>query len=225
MNRTLFAIALLLGGIVPVSAFDYTKNPIEESEYRTNHSMGCMLLQECTEGVVEITGISDIVDYYGEYPAPPDEFHLLLDVFAKIGIRVYLAPEKYFVNNTRGVYHTVSNNFYLNDKFMKNPGHLMSVMRHEGWHAAQDCMAGSIHNNYIAVILDDEEIPELWREMAERTYPAQAVPWEQEATWAGREEGMTLEALRACASDTPMWEIMDPTPLTRQFLVDKGYIK
>ena len=101
----------------------------------------------------------------------------------------------------------------------------MSVMRHEGWHAAQDCMAGSIHNNYIAVILDDEEIPELWREMAERTYPAQAVPWEQEATWAGREEGMTLEALRACASDTPMWEIMDPTPLTRQFLVDKGYIK
>ena len=55
MKRTLFCNLLLLGSIVPVGAFDYTKNPIEESEYRTNHSMGCMLLQECTEGVVEIT--------------------------------------------------------------------------------------------------------------------------------------------------------------------------
>jgi len=225
MKKSLLAFALLLGGIVPVSAFDYTNNPIEESEYRTNHSMGCMLLQECTEGIVQVTGIQDIVDYYGEYPAPPDEFHLLLDVFNKIGIKVYLAPEKYFVKNTRGIYHTVSNNFYLNDHFMKNTGHLMSVMRHEGWHAAQDCMAGTIHNNYIAVIRNDEEIPELWKEMARRTYPENAVPWEQEATWAGRTEGMTLEALRACASDTPMWDIIDPTPLTRQFLVDKGYIK
>ena len=108
---------------------------------------------------------------------------------------------------------------------MNKSGHLMSVMRHEGWHAAQDCMAGTIDNSYIAVIRNDEEIPELWKEMARRTYPVSAVPWEQEATWAGRTEGMTLEALRACASDTPMWDIIDPTPLTRQFLVDKGYIK
>ena len=72
MKKSLLAVALLLGSIVPVSAFDYTKNPIEESEYRTNHSMGCMLLQECTEGVVEVTSIQDIVDYYGEYPVVPD---------------------------------------------------------------------------------------------------------------------------------------------------------
>ena len=225
MKKTLLALALLMGSIVPVSAFDYTKNPIEENEYRTNHSMGCMLLQECTEGVVEITSVQDIVDYYGEYPAPPDEFHLLLDVFAKIGIKVYLAPDKYFVSNTRGVYHTVSNNFYLNDKYMVKPHHLMSVMRHEGWHAAQDCMAGSIHNSYIAVIRNEDDIPQLWKDMAEDLYPPQAVPWEQEATWAGRTENMTLEALQACASDTPMWEEITPTPLTRQFLVDKGYIK
>ena len=225
MKKSLLAFALLLGSIVPVSAFDYTKNPIEESEYRTNHSMGCMLLQECREGVVEVTSVQTLKDYYGDYPDLPDEFNQLLQVFAKIGIKVYIAPEKYFVRNTRGLYHTVSNNFYLNDAFMIKSGHLMSVMRHEGWHAAQDCMAGSIHNNYIAVIRDDQEIPELWKEMARRTYPANAVPWEQEATWAGRTEGMTLEALRACASDTPMWDIIDPTPLTRQFLVDKGYIK
>ena len=184
-----------------------------------------MLLQECTEGVVEVTSVQTLKDYYGDYPDLPAEFGQLLQVFAKIGIKVYIAPEKYFVKNTRGLYHTVSNNFYLNDAFMNKSGHLMSVMRHEGWHAAQDCMAGSIDNSYIAVIRNDEEIPELWKEMARRTYPENAVPWEQEATWAGRTEGMTLEALRACASDTPMWDIIDPTPLTRQFLVDKGYIK
>ena len=225
MKKTLLALALLVGGIIPVSAFDYTKNPIEESEYRTNHSMGCMLLQECTEGVVEITSVEDLEQYYGEYPDLPSEFTQLLEVFSKIGIKVYIAPEKYFVSNTRGIYHTVSNNFYLNDKFMVKPHHLMSVVRHEGWHAAQDCMAGSIHNNYIAVIRDEDDIPQLWKDMASDLYPPSAVPWEQEATWAGREEGMTLEALRACASDTPMWEILEPTPLTRQFLIDKGYIK
>ena len=29
----------------------------------------------------------------------------------------------------------------------------------------QDCMSGSIDNNFIIVIRNDEEIPELWKEM------------------------------------------------------------
>ena len=76
----------------------------------------------------------------------------------------------------------------------------------------------------IAVILDEDKIPFIWKEMAERTYPPSAVPWEQEAAWAGRTEGMTLKALQACA-DGPMWEAYEPTPLTRQYLVDKGYLR
>jgi len=231
MKKTLFALALLLGGMVPVGATpygveaDYSENPITENEYYTFHSMGCMLLQECTAGVVEITSEQDLKDYYNGYKDLPQEFSDLLVTFKQIGIKVYLAPERYFDRNTRGIYHTVSNNFYLNDKFMQKPHQLMSVIRHEGWHAAQDCMAGSIDNTFIAVIKNDEDIPQLWKDMAADVYPATVLPWEQEATWAGREEGMTLEALRACASDTPMWEILPPTPLTRQFLVDKGYIK
>ena len=231
MKRTLFALALLLGGMVPVGATpygveaDYSENPITENEYYTFHSMGCMLLQECTAGVVEITSEQDLKDYYNGYKDLPQEFSDLLVTFKQIGIKVYLAPERYFDRNTRGIYPTVSNNFYLNDKFMQKPHQLMSVIRHEGWHAAQDCMAGSIDNTFIAVIKNDEDIPQLWKDMAADVYPATVLPWEQEATWAGREEGMTLEALRACASDTPMWEILPPTPLTRQFLVDKGYIK
>lgn len=228
MKRTLFGVALLLSGLVPAvvaAPFDFTRNPIEETEYRSAHSMGCMLLQECTEGVVEINSVQDLKDYYGEYDVLPAEFQQLLDVLGEIGIKVYIAPERYFLSGTRGVYHTVSNNFYLNDKYMVKNYHLMSVMRHEGWHAAQDCMAGSIDNTFIAVIRNEDDIPQLWKDMAADVYPASALPWEQEATWAGREEGMTLEVLQACASDTPMWEEIEPTPLTRQFLVDKGYIK
>ena len=40
----------------------------------------------------------------------------------------------------------------------------------------------------------------IWRVMAERTYPKAAVPWEAEAGWAGRTEGMTQKALEACAA-------------------------
>ena len=228
MKRTLFGVALLLSGLVPAvvaAPFDFTRNPIEETEYNSAHSMGCMLLQECKEGVVEINSVQDLKDYYGDYDVLPAEFQQLLDVLGEIGIKVYIAPERYFLSGTRGVYHTVSNNFYLNDLYMVKKHHLMSVMRHEGWHAAQDCMAGSIDNTFIAVIRNSDDIPQIWKDMAADVYPANALPWEQEATWAGREEGMTLEVLQACASDTPMWEVIPPTPLTRQFLVDKGYIK
>ena len=107
---------------------------------------------------------------------------------------------------------------------MGRPGTLMSVMRHEGWHAAQDCMGGTIENNIIAVIKNAEDVPKIWKEMAERTYPPNVVPWEAEATWAGRTEGMTMNALKACATGK-MWKIYPPTPLTKQYLIDEGYIK
>ena len=105
---------------------------------------------------------------------------------------------------------------------MDNPGTLMSVMRHEGWHAAQDCMAGSINNSMLAIIMPEESVPVVWRVMAERTYNANQVPWEAEAAWAGRTEGMTQDALDACATGK-MWEVYEPTPLTRKWLVERVY--
>ena len=98
----------------------------------------------------------------------------------------------------------------------------MSVTRHEGWHAAQDCMAGSIKNSMIAIIKPEEDVPMLWKEMVERNYPPAARPWEAEATWAGKTEGMTMEALQACADGT-MWEKYPPTPLTKKWLMENGY--
>ena len=202
-------------------------NPLKESEYFTNHSMGCMLLQECTDGVKEVTNLLDVSSQYPNtdafYPVTV-EFNSMLSSLNTIGVKVFLAPEKYFPVGHRGVYHTVSNNFYLNDAFMHRPNVLMSVMRHEGWHAAQDCMAGTIKNSMIAIIHNEDEVPMLWQEMVERTYPPSAQPWEKEATWAGKTEGMTQKALASCARGT-MWTDYEPTPMTREWLKQNGYIK
>ena len=141
-----------------------------------------------------------------------------------IGVEVYLADSKWFVPGNRGVYHTPSNKFYLNRAFMHRTNTLMSVMRHEGWHAAQDCMAGTIDNSLIAIIVPEETVPPIWREIVEKTYPKHAVPWEAEAKWAGVTAGMTTKALDACATGA-MWEKYPPTPLTRKYLVDEGFIE
>ena len=202
-------------------------DPIKEEEYFTPHSMGCMLLQECTDHVKELKTVSDLNkdDYLVDvdYDIIADEFNSLLRSLNTVGAKVFLADERYFPVGHRGVYHTVSNNFFLNVAHMKRPGTVMSVMRHEGWHAAQDCMAGSIKNSLLAIIMPEEEVPVIWRVMAERTYPANAVPWEAEAAWAGRTEGMTQDALDACATGK-MWEVYEPTPLTRKWLVEEGFI-
>ncbi len=210
---------------VPVMA-----DPIDkEKHYYTNHAMGCMLLRECTDHVVEIKEINDIRkelpdSYYDDIAG---EFNSLVRSLNTVGVNVFLADERYFPVGHRGVYHTVGNNFFLNRTFMRRQHILMSVMRHEGWHAAQDCMAGSVKNNLIAIIHDEEDVPQIWQDIASNTYASMphAIPWEKEATWAGKTAGMTARALEVCASDTPMWEVYEPTPLTRKFLVEEGWMK
>ena len=201
-------------------------DPLKDSEYFTMHSMGCMLLEECTDEVDEITSILDVSSQYsntGSFYSVATEFNSMLNSLNMIGVKVFLADQKYFPVSHRGVYHTVGNNFFLNKAFMGRPNVLMSVMRHEGWHAAQDCMAGTIDNSLIAIIKPEDEVPMLWRDMVESAYPESAWPWEKEATWAGKTEGMTSDALAACAKGN-MWEVYEPTPLTREYLVKEGYI-
>ena len=193
--------------------------------FNSMDAMGCMLLRECTDGVDKVESVATIADEYPNinYSIVADEFNAMLSALEKIGVGVFLADSKYFPHTHRGVYHTVGNNFFLNRKFMGSTSYLMQVMRHEGWHAAQDCMAGSIKNSMIAIIMPEEKVPIIWRVMAERTYPAAAVPWEAEAGWAGRTEKMTMEALQSCASGT-MWSDYEPTPLTRKWLVENGHL-
>ena len=219
--KNLFLAALL--ALTPASAL--AEGKITKG-YNTMDSLGCMLVRECTEGVEEVHTMLDISSNYEmeDYTNVSLEFNNMMNSLKAVGVKVFLADQKYFPIGHRGVYHTVGNNFFLNKKYMDDPGVLMSVMRHEGWHAAQDCMAGSIKNSMIAIIMPEEAVPTLWRVMAERTYPKSAVPWEAEAGWAGRTEGMTMKALEACANGK-MWEVYEPTPLTRKWLEAEGYIK
>ena len=200
-------------------------DPLKDNEFNTMHSMGCMLLRECTDEVHKIESIASIVYEYPDtnFNGVADEFNTMLVALEQVGVNVFLADQKYFPTMHRGVYHTVGNNFFLNKKYMDNPATLMMVMRHEGWHAAQDCMAGTIENSMIAIIKPEEEVPMIWRVMAERTYPESAVPWEAEAGWAGRTEKMTQDALESCARGT-MWSDYEPTPMTREWLVKNGYL-
>jgi len=195
--------------------------------YNSMDAMGCMLVRECTKDVEEVHSLLDISAKYPnteEFTPQALEFNNMLMSLKQIGVKVFLADQRYFPKMHRGVYHTVSNNFYLNKKYMDDPATLMMVMRHEGWHAAQDCMAGTIENSMIAIIMPEEDVPMLWRVMVERTYPASAVPWEAEAQWAGRTEGMTMKALQSCAAGT-MWTDYDPTPLTYKWLKENNYVK
>tara|TARA_Y100000361_G_scaffold116292_1_gene107211 strand:+ start:221 stop:895 length:675 start_codon:yes stop_codon:yes gene_type:complete len=194
--------------------------------FNSMDAMGCMLLRECTDGVKEVYSLLDISSEYpntDEFTFVANEFNNMLVSLNQVGVKVFLADDKYFPSGHRGVYHTVGNNFFLNRTYMGRPGVLMQVMRHEGWHAAQDCMAGTIKNSLIAIIKPEEEVPMIWRVMAERTYPENAVPWEAEAGWAGRTEKMTMKALAACAAGE-MWKVYEPTPLTRKWLVENNYL-
>ena len=204
-------------------------DPIKDDHYFSAHAMGCMLLQECTDHVQELKTVSDLNKHEEladiDYSIVADEFNSLVRSLNKVGLKVFLADMRYFPVGHRGVYHTVSNNFFLNVAHMHRPGTMMSVMRHEGWHAAQDCMAGSIKNNFIAIIRNQEDVPRMYQAIAKSAYMDQphAIPWEKEAYWAGHTEGMTAAALESCARGT-MWTDYEPTPMTREWLQENGFI-
>ena len=223
MKRLLSTLFATLSLTTPVFA---NESKITQG-YNTMDSLGCMLLGECTDGVEKVYSMLDISSKYSnteEFTSITGEFHNMLTSLNQVGVNVFLADSKYFPSGHRGVYHTVSNNFYLNRDWMGDPSVLMMLMRHEGWHAAQDCMAGTIDNSMIAIIMPEDAVPMLWRVLAERTYPENAVPWEAEAQWAGRTEHMTMKALQACAKGE-MWTVYEPTPMTREWLEINGYIK
>ena len=147
--------------------------------YHTMDAMGCMLLRECTDGVKQINNLLDLSSEYpntDEFTFVANEFNRMLLALDRVGVKVFLAPTKYFPKSHRG-----------------------------------------------AIIKPEDEVPMIWRVMAERTYPEHAVPWEAEAGWAGRTEKMTMEALESCARGT-MWTDYEPTPLTREWLVENGHL-
>ena len=77
----------------------------------------------------------------------------------------------------------------------------------------------------IAIVHPTDKVPKYMQMLTENTYEDNpGVLWEKEATWMGHTEGETVKALKACKTGK-MWEVYEPTPQTRKFLVEKGFME
>ena len=199
----------------PVLAEDKVKT------WRSFDSVGCMMLKECTEGVKKVSTWSDLGP---EYEIAAGEIDEIVQALDKVGASVYLADEKYFAFRMRGVYDVRGNSMFLNEFYIDQPTKMIQVIRHEGWHAAQDCMAGTLNNTFTALIHPEEAVPDWIRRGAERTYPKKVLPFEAEAMWAMYVEDKTVEALKVCGGPKKMWEHYTPTPLTEEWLKKEGFM-
>lgn len=195
--------------------------------WKTNDSLGCMMMRECTDQVVEVTTVEELESYfpYSNFDPVRDEANALIAELNKMGVGVYLGGERYFLARQAGVYYTVGNNLFLNKSYVDDPIQMLMTLRHEGYHAAQDAMAGTIKNNQIAIIYPEESVPSAYVMAAEIAYPENVRPWEQEAKWAGGTENMTLNVLRTInETGGKPWTVIEPTPLTRLWLERNGYM-
>ena len=186
--------------IITFAAPTYSKS-FNKIIHSNSHTLECMASRKCKDGVRQVNNISDIANFYpdSDYNIIANEFNRMLITLDRIGVKVFLADEKYFPAHFRGIYSTSRNNFYINQSYMDDASTLIATMRHEGWHVAQDCKAG-IDNQELGLIISEENIPEYLKEVVEEIYydePNQ-IPYEQGAFWASMKKGATQYALDVC---------------------------
>ena len=205
-----FILATLAGAAFAVPVFAHI--PFDSNSWDAMH---CMKLGECTDGVYKVNSS----EYWGEIES-------LLINLEKMGVKVYEASSEYFVDEYRALYYSDINTIFLNKEYIGDIDTMLRIIRHEGWHAAQDCMAGSIVNSDILSILDHKLIPSYVMDetFLRYGYDPTVVRIEREAVWAMKVKGMTVKALEACNSDVPMWETYFPPKRTWSYLYINGYL-
>ena len=205
MNMLFLLVASL---IIPSVSADKT--------FYTRTAMSCMKEQDCTAGIEKFN--SD--DFKGEAKN-------IIKNLDMMGVKAYNAAPEYFVDDWRGVYFSDKNTIYINKKYSKTHESFLKILRHEGWHAAQDCMAGGMTNSDMLSMLSHEVIPEYITEETFARYgygDPTVIRIEREAVWAMKVSGMTTDALEACNSDVPIWETYFPPKRTWQWLYWNGHI-
>ena len=212
MNNVLLLLVFLF--LSPLSLATEEELDFDELLY-SNAAMQCMKEGACTEGIEQV--FPD--DYDGEAGE-------IIENLDRLGINVFNAGPYYFINEFRGVYYSDINSIFINTRYTKDPEDFLKIIRHEGWHVAQDCMAGSLVNSDLRSILHHSVIPD---HIIEETflrygYDPTVVRIEREAVWAMKIEGMTIEALEACNSDVPMWETYFPPKRTWIYLHLNDYL-
>ena len=172
--------------------------------HSNSNTIQCMASGRCKDGIKEIDDITDISSSFPDtdFSMIAVEVNKMLNTLKKIKVKVFLADEKYFPTRYRGIYNTSKNRFFLNSKYLHNPRSILFTMRHEGWHAAQDCKAG-IDNMRLELIVSEHLVPKSYRNLVEEIYhdePDQ-IPFESEAYFAAYRKDLTQLALDVCALD------------------------
>jgi len=226
VKKLLAAVTLSLAFLAPVQASQVIKKQPTVAPY-TPSAMGCMILLECTEGVEQLTVESEIFKS-SDFDLFRDEIKAILVGLDASKVPVYLAPRRYWIPGTIGLYKPDANRLYINDYLLKDPREFLGTLRHEGWHAVQDCMAGGISTPFMAQVHQDKEIPDWVVKQTTRTYTAagmaRAIPWESDANWAEEQANVTAIHLEKCGKG-PLWEQVRPTPMTMEWLIGCGWMK
>jgi hypothetical protein len=190
-------------------------------------AMGCMILLECTEGVEKLTPDSEVFKKEGFDPFR-EEIVRIIAALNKLEIGVYLAPDRYFTPRTVGLYKPNYNRFFINEKLVGDEREFLGTLRHEGWHAVQDAMGGGLETSFMAQVHQDSEIPAWIMKNTRLTYESigqsRAVPWEADANWAEEQLNQTARYLEMI-SEGPLWEQVEPTPMTKEWLIGCNWMK
>ena len=163
--------------------------PVSSSElFHTSISMACMKEKECTAGVIE-------VDLEGQ----ESETREILNNLKEIGVEVYKAVPQYFKKHFRAVYYSDDKLIFINTRYLYNKKDLLEVLRHEGWHVAQDCEAG-FDSPELVPIYEYSEVPQKFKDDALMRYGFDpfVIKIETEAIWAMYTPKMTINELEKC---------------------------
>jgi hypothetical protein len=191
----------------------------------TYESLGCVILLECYTGVDRVT-----VDYnFGiNQNEHINEIKSIIKALDALSVEVYIADERYFPHNTNGIYKPKYNRFIIRRDLLNDRIEFISTLRHEGWHVVQDAMGGGVDTPFIAQVHQDNEIPEVIRMRTKLVYGAAGqsagIDWEIDANWAELQPGKTAKYLQMAAIK-PLWEQIEPTPMTKEWLIGCGYMK
>ena len=217
MKRVLFGLLASVALVVPSLAQQQIEKEEYDDVFYTYEAMQCMRHEKCTAGVNEVKAKD--FDYN-------PEIKTILTNLDKMGVTVHEAIPQYFVDEYRALYYSDVNRIYLNKKYTDDPGMFIRALRHEAWHAAQDCMGGGMHNSDIMPMLEATTIPDevVQETFARYGFDPHTVRIEREAVWSMDNPWMTVDALEACNSDTPIWETYFPPKRTWSYLYWEGLV-
>ena len=188
-SLVLLLVAISLSGDTPV----YSRHIRRHKD--------CLMHMECKKGNKLIQSWEELGKGYWKWKKELTRFFTVAD---KLGIKLYISKEKHFGKNNQGVYNRVYNNIYLNEKIIPYPRGTVRVIRHEIWHAVQDCSVGGLYNNSDKPIFSKDKLPQWSKEAAEDLYKNtsdETKHEEAEAMYVSLKRYKAVEFLEKCAEE------------------------